>query len=183
MPVHPRLRGELRSSTSKCGSGGGSSPLTRGTRSPVILFQAKERFIPAYAGNSLEMGFVTDLIAVHPRLRGELRISGVIRRISTGSSPLTRGTLGLRPAFLKSPTVHPRLRGELVIRLASICKLLGSSPLTRGTHAVRERGKNVCRFIPAYAGNSEHCKQASDETSVHPRLRGELSSSRCRYWT
>ena len=50
--VHPRLRGELpwlrRFGFPKCGS----SPLTRGTRAPLVLCLIGGRFIPAYAGNS-----------------------------------------------------------------------------------------------------------------------------------
>ena len=93
--VHPRLRGELSQSL---------------LRAFLLL-----RFIPAYAGNSME------------KIRANMT--------KVGSSPLTRGTpyprsfpiiagrfipayagnSGLRPAFLKSPTVHPRLRGELFL--------------------------------------------------------------------
>ena len=113
--VHPRLRGELFISPHTARHDAGSSPLTRGTRIEGEGFEVSFRFIPAYAGNSL-------------RASSE-------RSSFCGSSPLTRGTpyprsfpiiagrfipayagnSGLRPAFLKSPTVHPRLRGELTI--------------------------------------------------------------------
>ena len=113
--VHPRLRGELFISPHTARHDAGSSPLTRGTRIEGEGFEVSFRFIPAYAGNSL-------------RASSE-------RSSFCGSSPLTRGTpyprsfpiiagrfipayagnSGLRPAFLKSPTVHPRLRGELFL--------------------------------------------------------------------
>ena len=92
----------------------------------------------------------------------------------TGSSQLTRGTLGgsdIRAGLCRfipacagnssksmpgapSNTVHPRLRGELKsIEGIDIC-WCGSSPLTRGT------------LLKLYGrGNGE---------TVHPRLRGEL---------
>ena len=130
------------------------SPLTRGTR--IFGFQSclNIRFIPAYAGNSL-------------RASSE-------RSSFCGSSPLTRGTpyprsfpiiagrfipayagnSGLRPAFLKSPTVHPRLRGELVYLNVMAGVPNGSSPLTRGTHDLSDAIAIFGRFIPAYAGNS-----------------------------
>ena len=53
--VHPRLRGELTCTIFVQVQAIGSSPLARGTRSLAILFQAKDRFIPACAGNSLKM--------------------------------------------------------------------------------------------------------------------------------
>ena len=131
---------------------------------------------------------------VHPRLRGELPSRKLFDSAINGSSPLTRGTLEsvespyviwrFIPAYAGNSlydsnyfltlTVHPRLRGELGIRKSVLSPGFGSSPLTRGTHAIVFNLPPLDRFIPAYAGNSERCKQASGGTSVHPRLRGEL---------
>ena len=131
----------------------GSSPLTRGT----LLFTRLEsnyfRFIPAYAGNSIFLQASELLIAVHPRLRGELftRRKSNVKRV--GSSPLTRGTHQgdykdfLYPRFIPAyagnsagvmryafiQTVHPRLRGELISIFSKCFCISGSSPLTRGT--------------------------------------------------
>ncbi len=75
--VHPRLRGELFCTCSSSMRWRGSSPLTRGTRESFLtmlwpapvhprlrgelkfarsLDRLQERFIPAYAGNSLKDG-------------------------------------------------------------------------------------------------------------------------------
>ena len=114
--------------------------------------------------------------------------------ILLGSSPLTRGTLlshngfgnlsRFIPAYAgnsrKSPftvppyPVHPRLRGELYRLSKKRFSRHGSSPLTRGTRCDRHQRFNVCRFIPAYAGNSKQQKSEQNATTVHPRLRGEL---------
>ena len=171
--VHPRLRGELHSRPKARHIYRGSSPLTRGTlrtsppaslmrgsspltrgtpitRAPIPI---RERFIPAYAGNSHTRTEAIFSIAVHPRLRGELRAKALAKFSNFGSSPLTRGTLfpclpsPRLPRFIPAyagnssllwfvpalPAVHPRLRGEL---LSASCVLIlyhGSSPLTRGT--------------------------------------------------
>ena len=50
----------------------GSSPLTRGTLGKTEYTGTNLRFIPAYAGNSLEKGPFLWIETVHPRLRGEL---------------------------------------------------------------------------------------------------------------
>ena len=55
LAVHPRLRGELIPEPERKLETGGSSPLTRGTLTGNSAKQQKERFIPAYAGNSLKM--------------------------------------------------------------------------------------------------------------------------------
>ena len=74
-PVHPRLRGELRQSTSPVTGSNGSSPLTRGTRHPRYKDMAP--------------------FPVHPRLRGELILFCQKKPKTDGSSPLTRGTHSL----------------------------------------------------------------------------------------
>ena len=71
-------------------------------------------------------------------------------------------------------TVHPRLRGELSGAVVEALIVGGSSPLTRGTPGSNVRPKDVLRFIPAYAGNSQDTHLVRDLPSVHPRLRGEL---------
>ena len=131
--VHPRLRGELIWT--------------------VDIVRERSRFIPAYAGNSMFLDFAFALTAVHPRLRGELFWKSFLNSRTSGSSPLTRGTLfkflgwmgGLRfiPAYAgnserenvqsRGRTVHPRLRGELWRRQCLSSPNCGSSPLTRGT--------------------------------------------------
>ena len=51
----------------------------------------------------------------------------------------------------------------------------GSSPLTRGTHNDPAQFVEAVRFIPAYAGNSQRENSFTLQSTVHPRLRGELN--------
>ncbi len=74
-------------------NGAGSSPLTRGTLFDRSHDYKTTRFIPAYAGNSNSAKLQKELMAVHPRLRGELLYSLRPTVKLFGSSPLTRGTL------------------------------------------------------------------------------------------
>ena len=110
-------------------------------------------------------------------------------------SPLAQGTLSehcshlVRPRFIPAcagnsfatlPSiferpVHPRLRGELLMKMPSDQPYYGSSPLTRGTHRKFYINPFVHRFIPAYAGNSQDLFPRITCSTVHPRLRGELS--------
>ena len=100
--VHPRLRGELLPRTSRTKNAFGSSPLTRGTHAQDLTACFNQRFIPAYAGNSLLILFL--LLAVHPRLRGELRGFVIFNSFEIGSSPLTRGTHPLKDGI--NPSIH-----------------------------------------------------------------------------
>ena len=112
-PVHPRLRGELRTLISTDFAFNGSSPLTRGTHLARLYRIHRNRFIPAYAGNSFLEKMLTSSIAVHPRLRGELQLHRPRWNRDRGSSPLTRGTRSKNGVPLGRLPVHPRLRGEL----------------------------------------------------------------------
>ena len=73
VPVHPRLRGELGPHIGSRIGFIGSSPLTRGTPPEKFYDGVRSRFIPAYAGNSSVLINKAFLLAVHPRLRGELK--------------------------------------------------------------------------------------------------------------
>ena len=70
--VHPRLRGEHPGLGRNIARQVGSSPLTRGTRTPKTATSSSGRFIPAYAGNTM-----TEVVRMG---------------CWVGSSPLTRGT-------------------------------------------------------------------------------------------
>ena len=151
--VHPRIRGERRTSRPSRSGVTGSSPHTRGTpitRVPIAIYV---RFIPAYAGNAMYGCSMLALLTVHPRIRGERRVVILTHDELPGSSPHTRGTL--KPAIVSMLSirfipayagnayeieseshhlpVHPRIRGERGKVKKAKYLSTGSSPHTRGT--------------------------------------------------
>ena len=94
-PVHPRLRGEHALTLPAISAPSGSSPPTRGTRSPDQVNCSGLRFIPAYAGNTPKAAISRLARSVHPRLRGEHCFRCNVAKAPSGSSPPTRGTLFL----------------------------------------------------------------------------------------
>ena len=171
--VHPRWRGEQVATVNTKSSIGGSSPLARGTEIPQDSSLVSHRFIPAGAGNSLEITAIDGDIAVHPRWRGEQSRPHLMASRNSGSSPLARGTGQLSsrarvhdrfiPAGAGNSVarvcatalcpVHPRWRGEQTTRGAPWSLKIGSSPLARGTGRRDGKPYAVPRFIPAGAGN------------------------------
>ena len=155
----------------------GSSPLTRGTHDTLLDLANYCRFIPAYAGNSRYVTRSRELLPVHPRLRGELGMAAKIAAATAGSSPLTRGTHYLLTQHPRRARFIPAYAGNswftVPLRMPR-----GSSPLTRGTRKVGPDELIRLRFIPAYAGNSSLIHSSLMETTVHPRLRGELAKLR-----
>ena len=191
--VHPRLRGEHPRNIPRKPHQIGSSPLTRGTHWPAGPGLPRQRFIPAYAGNTAGHCHQAEAEAVHPRLRGEHMVRNCMRKPIDGSSPLTRGTrtlmgrqgdyprfipayAGNTPRAVSTPCsrpVHPRLRGEHTSPRGWALPATGSSPLTRGTRHVWDWHWALARFIPAYAGNTWWARCRAASSTVHPRLRGE----------
>ena len=92
-PVHPRMRGERRSSTRQIFFPDGSSPHARGTQYLVDLGQHHPRFIPACAGNARLPNNRRPISPVHPRMRGERQPIKPENAFWIGSSPHARGTL------------------------------------------------------------------------------------------
>ena len=191
--VHPRPRGEHRSSPFASCSSTGSSPPARGTPRTQDRRPRTRRFIPARAGNTSDRCSRTRISAVHPRPRGEHSIDQARKCYLFGSSPPARGTRALARAALHvrrfiparagntilfsrniSPvTVHPRPRGEHRIRRQVVVRHFGSSPPARGTHPPIKFGPLKVRFIPARAGNTIGAARALTPRPVHPRPRGE----------
>ncbi len=90
--VYPRWRGEHIDPEQQYAQTDGLSPLARGTQRQVVAALRGRRFIPAGAGNTIEIVFGIYSEAVYPRWRGEHNEywSSILMR--RGLSPLARGT-------------------------------------------------------------------------------------------
>ena len=136
---------------------------------------------------------MSGIIRAHPRSRGEHNSPRYCDQLTTGSSPLARGTpvwsvnargpAGLIPAragntsmvrvYSGSFWAHPRSRGE-----HSGCSLWsrflqGSSPLARGTQLAAIWSRLPAGLIPARAGNTLVRSTRRHREWAHPRSRGE----------
>ncbi len=159
----------------------GPPSLAQGTRIAVGFSTSISRFIPACGELSKPSWAIVQLDASSPLARGTQdldRLGYVADRFIpayAGNSWRLRYSCGLVP-------VHPRLRGELGFYGGNAMKYIGSSPLTRGTQVPLHSRADLTRFIPAYAGNSIRWLPRLWITSVHPRLRGELTKKPiCRF--
>src|SRR6266404_5591979 len=113
---------------------------------------------------------------VHPRAREEHQPQPRDLVDMAGSSPHARGTRrkrGARPLGERFITA----RGEQARYSTLILASIGSSPRARGTPGKQCRASEPQRFIPASAGNTGTRIPKSSPSPVHPRTRGEHSSS------
>ena len=152
----------------------GSSPLARGTPRFHLRRKPRNRFIPACAGNSNSAKQQKELMAVHPRLRGELLLLVTYLLNAGRFIPACAGNSKFEISPSRKIAVHPRLRGELHRSRTEVTTADGSSPLARGTQYPSGRRPQTVRFIPACAGNSKKPPSRMYRETVHPRLRGEL---------
>ena len=149
---HPRSRGEYHVVATRQGEITGSSPLSRGIRCPAIEADDVDRIIPALAGNTYHTMTYGSRQTDHPRSRGEYPCQCDLVRVTTGSSPLSRGIhgapftqgtgVGIIPALAGNThdhryrnhhcSDHPRSRGEYQSRTGCTDPSTGSSPLSRG---------------------------------------------------
>ena len=172
--AHPRSRGENRGLAAVTRSPSGSSPLTRGKLLPRSGSRTPKRLIPAHAGKTHKASARLTRVRAHPRSRGENFFALPSQRFSLGSSPLTRGKLGLSVSFgllcrlipahagktlcvtltALVSTAHPRSRGENSLILGTRVKKEGSSPLTRGKRVSFSSQSRSVGLIPAHAGKT-----------------------------
>ena len=128
-----------------------------------------------------------------PRAHREDRHARTIRVMTSGSSPLTRGKLGLSRAelgglrlisahagktgtswsFCRPRPAHPRSRGENQVDGRITCAHSGSSPLTRGKRRSRRVIPTCLGLIPAHAGKTTPQQGLHATPRAHPRSRGE----------
>ena len=191
--AHPRSRGEHSGEFHDSGSVQGSSPLARGTQLNTRECHAVVGLIPARAGNTDERRIGDDETGAHPRSRGEHGKTVTQVFSHPGSSPLARGTLGVRfvepvvlgliparegntrlsTAQLGADRAHPRSRGEHLPAGQEALAREGSSPLARGTLSSSISPFFLGGLIPARAGNTSPRGPAPRRRWAHPRSRGE----------
>ena len=171
----------------------GSSPLTRGKPEKTRDADNGPRLIPAHAGKTLRDVPFRRVGTAHPRSRGENFLLSDGSKLTSGSSPLTRGKhrrpardrrrVGLIPAHAgKTPEhavtkpcawAHPRSRGENPGGGQPCGPTRGSSPLTRGK-LCDSAGEGLAeRLIPAHAGKTGQAVVDPRAPRAHPRSRGE----------
>ncbi len=175
----------------------GSSPHAWGTHIRSDALPVLVRFIHTYVGNSPCRVPCPGHATVHPHMRGELSVADLVLSGNSGSSPHTWGTRAppavhprrgrfiptyvgnsrSDPELRRRPAVHPHIRGELTVPALSTLMGVGSSPHTWGTLGWMGDKVIFRRFIPTYVGNSSISSSPSTTATVHPHIRGELSSS------
>ena len=148
---------------------------------------------PRHAGKTHETPAKKGSSGAHPHSRGENEALAASDATDKGSSPLTRGKLGVGLDSLEEtrliPTharktssparrssrcrAHPRSRGENAAGIASVALTQGSSPLTRGKLQIGELTPPAHRLIPARTGKTCLCRLRAGSARAHPRSRGE----------
>ena len=196
--AYPRSRGATRSDSRKAATSEGLSPLPRGNRGILELFEGRAGPIPAPAGQPSAAGATGARPRAYPRSRGATRKRATVDCKAWGLSPLPRGnhqTLTSRrlragpipaPAGQPGPRrtgarrrwAYPRSRGATQIGGAQAAKLYGLSPLPRGN---RDQSHGFAHWngpIPAPAGQPLSYARRRPCVGAYPRSRGATTPGR-----
>ena len=111
-PDHPRIRGEHEKWGRARRPGLGSSPHTRGAPRGPLERGVSHRIIPAYAGSTSGVSFLSCSDGDHPRIRGEHFRSSLTGSAGSGSSPHTRGALVPRHRRKRGCGIIPAYAGS-----------------------------------------------------------------------
>jgi len=175
--VYPRWRGEHLAEGEVADFYDGLSPLARGTRGYADPAIAKQRFIPAGAGNTTLLLLSTYPPSVYPRWRGEHAICSGLTWLHCGLSPLARGTPAAAAGTATITRFIPAGAGNTSCSASHFC-IYSVYPRWRGEHAHHQGpAQKIWRFIPAGAGNTVPSKFSAVARAVYPRWRGEHISS------
>ncbi len=116
----------------------------------------------------------------------DIRGSSPHARGAVDADDATRPAVGVIPAAREADIaayaaddrrVHPRMRGEQPGARPRRMGRLGSSQHARGAGRPTQHGADGGGFIPACAGSSDQSLRAASGQRVHPRVRGEQSST------
>ena len=176
----------------------GSSPLTRGKLHCDRQGLAHQGLIPTHAGKTADRYTSFTTSRAHPHSRGENKSPPCACLRAGGSSPLTRGKLGLflilpygvglipthagktrfmAGAFARA-WAHPHSRGENWVCGGRVWGLCGSSPLTRGKPVNGRRVLVSIGLIPTHAGKTDWAPPTPAAPTAHPHSRGENTQMR-----
>ena len=163
-PVHPHMRGDHYAKASRRFPAGGSSSHAWGPLQQSELIQNYPRFILTCVGTTIHQVFAIAHNTVHPHMRGDHYVVGIVRCGASGSSSHAWGPLGisylvfrtwrfiltcvgttcLPLSTLACYPVHPHMRGDHDARYATSSFQRGSS-----SHAWGPRRKVRNFIIPA----------------------------------
>ena len=113
---HPRIRGEHSLRLPDIDPRWGSSPHTRGARSPRARCSGSRGIIPAYAGSTRDKARDDADMLDHPRIRGEHSHEGVHFAWRPRIIPAYAGSTRRRSRQSMAFADHPRIRGEHIRR-------------------------------------------------------------------
>ena len=177
----------------------GLSPRGRGKPELTLPFPPCARSIPAWAGETFDMGSGTQLTKVYPRVGGGNSATRNAVAAVHGLSPRGRGKLverdeegdlvGSIPAWagetagVKKPAkrsgVYPRVGGGNHIYSGNVDGNGGLSPRGRGKLRPRVDAPDVRGSIPAWAGETPPVAITAICTPVYPRVGGGNKSGVC----
>ena len=191
-PVYPRVCGGTGPIAVSNTAYRGLSPRVRGNLGLAAQQAARNRSIPACAGEPRPNGLPPSSDGVYPRVCGGTTTSSPDGGADGGLSPRVRGNLnqvhgdlsdvGSIPACAGEPRrlpqrddhdeVYPRVCGGTIGAVRRLRNLMGLSPRVRGNQRVGDYLRQLGGSIPACAGEPAAARSWRSQPRVYPRVCG-----------
>ncbi len=151
----------------------GSPPHAWGIPEDTTVQVSDIRFTPTCVGNTAVAPSELSPIPVHPHMRGEYVLTGLLCRYGTRFTPTCVGNT-FDPVLKTSlQAVHPHMRGEYPFVQALGDLVRGSPPHAWGIHGAHIVDREPPRFTPTCVGNTIRFRLFLPLLTVHPHMRGE----------
>ena len=198
--VHPRVCGGNSTTSASAEIRSGPSPRVRGKRRIHAPTKACRRSIPACAGETIGVSYITDSPWVHPRVCGGNPHRRELIRLAGGPSPRVRGKPEVEmlaprrgrsipacagetppcPHSSKPFQVHPRVCGGNTRMRQKRSQPQGPSPRVRGKRTTSVVRDTPLGSIPACAGETVlYLSPTGLHAGPSPRVRGKPSARGC----
>ena len=172
--AHPRVRGDICSTTNVRVERAGSPPRARGHQPDVNCVRVIPGLTPACAGTSPGTDVADRAVGAHPRVRGDITPARVVAEQSAGSPPRARGHHADDRGRDRHHGLTPACAGTSHAPPAPTRLAWGSPPRARGRQRLIARVGAGQGLTPACAGTSELFHQPLLAGRAHPRVRGDV---------
>ena len=190
--AHPRVGGGDVPTALETVTEQGPSPRGRGRRGRYPRRGDPGGPIPAWAGETEQVGHRIDEVGAHPRVGGGDLAPEPLAEGPLGPSPRGRGRRappdgdrghdGPIPAWAGETTrtdtdgrhrgAHPRVGGGDSVHVSARVHARGPSPRGRGRHRLWVRESHIFGPIPAWAGETSRQNRLLKARWAHPRVGG-----------
>ena len=171
--VHPHVRGDDGGFLDRLENVFGSPPRAWGRRSLCRAQLVLVRFTPTCVGTTVRGATKPHRVPVHPHVRGDDGMNQPPPAHSSGSPPRAWGRQVTGRSIAREERFTPTCVGTTSCPSPARHLMTGSPPRAWGRLIAGSSRAETYRFTPTCVGTTTWWSQKSENTPVHPHVRGD----------